>query len=448
MKWYMNKREFLGIIAVVFFFVVGGTLAQSITFEEAVRESVKARYAAMPGFTGKVIVNAGEARLIRERTGHPMLAPAALELRESPAGGNFLVLDGVDDYARINSVPELQLNENNNPTIEARVYFNSLPNTVGDITTTLILQKVPAYGLVVFEGQLLNEPRRIVAIGFEHIFQDEFGAGIETNLVEVDIPLKQWVHIAACNDIDSDTVFLAFNGVVEKRKKSKTPRGGADEPLTIGGTHEPVDDERFLDGFIDEVRISNEIRYRDDDFTPPNRPFDVDTNTVALYHFNEPKGATKFKDASGRSGTAFGRNGTKIDSAPDTIPPKYITDLQSTIVTGTARKIKLSWTAPGDDGLKGTATGYDVRFSKNKISDANFDNAEQVSNIPKPTPAGSKVSFEISELKPETLYYFALKTADEVPNWSKLSNVSKIETPRAVNSMGKLVTTWGKIKER
>ena len=126
MKWYMNKRKFLGIIAVVFFFVIGETLAQSITFEEAVRESVKARYAGMPGFTGKVIVNAGESGLNREGTGHPMLAPAAFELRESPAGGNFLALDGIADYARINSVPELQLNETNNPTIEAWVYFNSL----------------------------------------------------------------------------------------------------------------------------------------------------------------------------------------------------------------------------------------------------------------------------------------------------------------------------------
>ena len=36
--------------------------------------------------------------------------------------------------------------------------------------------------------------------------------------------------------------------------------------------------------------------------------------------------------------------------------------------------------------------------------------------------AGSAEEFTVTGLAPLTTYYFALKTADKVPNWSGLSN--------------------------
>jgi hypothetical protein len=74
-------------------------------------------------------------------------------------------------------------------------------------------------------------------------------------------------------------------------------------PLTIGGQNGNFWN-RNLNGKIDEVRISSIARY-DTNFTPI-RYFDYDTNTIALYHFNEGTADTVF-DASGNNlnGTLF-----------------------------------------------------------------------------------------------------------------------------------------------
>lgn len=89
----------------------------------------------------------------------------------------------------------------------------------------------------------------------------------------------------------------------------------------------------------------------------------------------------------------------------------------------TPNSVTLTWTAPGDDGSSGTATEYDIRYSLSPITDANWASATQVSGEPTPQPAGSQESFDVIGLSPGTTYYFAIKTADEVPNWSALSNI-------------------------
>jgi hypothetical protein len=92
--------------------------------------------------------------------------------------------------------------------------------------------------------------------------------------------------------------------------------------------------------------------------------------------------------------------------------------------------ITLHWTAPGDDGSSGTASQYDIRYSTANINDANWGSATQVSNEPTPAVAGTAETFTVASLQPATIYYFAIKTADEVPNWSGLSNIA-VETTAA-----------------
>jgi len=86
--------------------------------------------------------------------------------------------------------------------------------------------------------------------------------------------------------------------------------------------------------------------------------------------------------------------------------------------------ITLTWTAPGDDGNVSSASQYDVRYSSQNITEASWDPATQCAGEPYPQPAGSSESFVVIGLSPETTYHFALKTADEVPNWSGLSNIA------------------------
>lgn len=106
----------------------------------------------------------------------------------------------------------------------------------------------------------------------------------------------------------------------------------------------------------------------------------------------------------------------------DTSPPAMIQDLVVTDVD--VDNATLNWTAPGDDGDVGTASAYDLRYSTQLISDLNWDAAIQATGEPGPQPAGQPESFIVSALSQGTTYYFAIRTADEVPNWSGLSNVA------------------------
>lgn len=112
---------------------------------------------------------------------------------------------------------------------------------------------------------------------------------------------------------------------------------------------------------------------------------------------------------------------------PDTTPPAAINDLAAG--SPTFDSLTLTWTAPGDDGSIGTAVAYDVRFSLNPIvTDADFDMAPSAGVAPAPLVAGSAQNMVVSGLTPSTQYWFAIKTRDEVPNVSALSNVAVATT--------------------
>jgi len=108
-------------------------------------------------------------------------------------------------------------------------------------------------------------------------------------------------------------------------------------------------------------------------------------------------------------------------SVVDNIPPAKVADLAVTSRSDT--NLTLTWTAPGDDGLLGTASQYDIRYSTSAIdTEASWEVATIVSDPPTPQAPGSTETFTVTRLSLGRRYYFALKTADEVPNWSDLSN--------------------------
>ena len=118
-------------------------------------------------------------------------------------------------------------------------------------------------------------------------------------------------------------------------------------------------------------------------------------------------------------------------AAPDTISPAAATDL--TAVSPTSSSVVLTWTAPGNDDNTGTASQYDIRYSSIGIIDTEekWGAATQCVGEPSPSPAGADEIFAVGGLSPNTTYYFALKAADEVPNWSGLSNSASGTTEEA-----------------
>lgn len=112
---------------------------------------------------------------------------------------------------------------------------------------------------------------------------------------------------------------------------------------------------------------------------------------------------------------------------PDITAPAAITDLS---LTEQASAMQLDWTAPGDDGNVRTATSYDIRYSTSPIAnDTDFANAQQVTGEPVPSAPGSAETLTVIDLATDTTYYFAIKTSDEIPNVSALSNLPSASTP-------------------
>ena len=171
------------------------------------------------------------------------------------------------------------------------------------------------------------------------------GAGICST---VSVNDGQWHHVAVTRNGSTGELRIFIDGV--QRGQGSGPTGNLsyrDGRVTNGNVNDPylvIGAEKHdigslypsYRGWIDEVRLSNSIRYTTD-FTPPSTPFTPDGNTFALYHFDEgPAGACTgtVLDSSGAVGgpsngvCKFGGAApsgpvysTDVPSFSDTIPP-------------------------------------------------------------------------------------------------------------------------------
>jgi RHS repeat-associated protein len=114
------------------------------------------------------------------------------------------------------------------------------------------------------------------------------------------------------------------------------------------------------------------------------------------------------------------------NTTSDTQAPSGITNLTTTSISSSS--VALSWISPGDDGVSGTATSYEIRYSTSAITDANFTTTTAVTGMPTPLVAGTTQSVTVGSLAANTTYYFAMKSKDEVPNTSSISNIASAKT--------------------
>jgi len=128
----------------------------------------------------------------------------------------------------------------------------------------------------------------------------------------------EWRHIAAQRRLSDGKAWLYVDGVLEAEGTGATgdlsyPDDGVpgnfcngpctnSDPYFVIGAEKHDAGSRFpsFSGYFDELRLSNILRYTDN-FSPTRKPFVTDSNTVALYHFNEGTGDT-INDVSGANG--------------------------------------------------------------------------------------------------------------------------------------------------
>lgn len=102
------------------------------------------------------------------------------------------------------------------------------------------------------------------------------------------------------------------------------------------------------------------------------------------------------------------------------------------------RTVTLQWTAPGDDGYIGTASSYDLRFSRSAITPATFVFATKLNMAYLPGVAGSREHLTVVGLTPGVAYYFAMRATDDAGNWSPVSNIAFL--PSDVAGVGEVTS--------
>ena len=232
----------------------------------------------------------------------------------SPAGGNYLVLDGIDDYAVLDfeTFGMLLPNGANEFTIEAWIY----PTTMPDKNTALtILSQQVRMRVVSDESHLLNSALNVDSPkGDLILIMDAQLAGkgphATTRFLAIPLVPNQWNYIAFQSNghqttiIVNDFVETMPHGIPLGHELAWRPKdfvlGGFGKKIEV-----PFRNKWFwgsFTGYIDEVRISKDARYDvNKKGGMPRGKFKNDVKTVALWYFDEPSGTRKFSDASGNA---------------------------------------------------------------------------------------------------------------------------------------------------
>jgi hypothetical protein len=115
----------------------------------------------------------------------------------------------------------------------------------------------------------------------------------------------------------------------------------------------------------------------------------------------------------------------------DDIAPSQPGALHAASVNG--QTVTLEFSAPGDDGLIGKASGYDVRYRTiDEMTAQNFDDARSSQALTSLTPAdpGSVQTIQLDGLLPETDYWIGVRAYDDCHNNGDISIIKVTTGPR------------------
>jgi hypothetical protein len=108
-----------------------------------------------------------------------------------------------------------------------------------------------------------------------------------------------WHHIAVTYQYSLDRFDIFYDGIGGTLSTNYAYNFSPYPSMTVGvGTYQTFFYKHF-NGYMDELRISNIIRYVNA-YTPPLNQFSPDINTIGLWHFEENNPLTSVIDYSGR----------------------------------------------------------------------------------------------------------------------------------------------------
>ena len=201
----------------------------------------------------------------------------------SPAGGGWLELNPKLGQVQTDApwFPEL-IGE---LTIEAWVYVDeSLPN----LNVFSLVGQTDRFNCFIFGLPVDEDEDNVMDT---QIGISSQGTTDDSMVTTGTLPIRQWVHYVATIDRGAA---IGSDGYIAGGSEKSELAVPNDNHLLVGGLPTlsaippiPGVKERFASGvYIDELRISNVVRYKGN-YDVPTRAFTVDTNTIGLYHFDE-----------------------------------------------------------------------------------------------------------------------------------------------------------------
>jgi len=218
----------------------------------------------------------------------------------------------IDDPSNSNPGPPADIGATDF-TLEFWMKASASENTAGAITCGANIDWI--YGNIVFDRDRYNQDRKFgLSLGNGRFVFGVSGNGTGDFTIcgAGSVLNNQWHHIAVQRRRSNGEMWLVVDGTLQAQATAADGPDGdisypddgvpgnycggpcthSDPYLVVGAEkHDAGAQFPSYSGYIDEVRISNSLRYITN-FTPPSAPFTTDGNTVALYHFDEgPVGA-------------------------------------------------------------------------------------------------------------------------------------------------------------
>jgi hypothetical protein len=118
----------------------------------------------------------------------------------------------------------------------------------------------------------------------------------------------------------------------------------------------------------------------------------------------------------------FARTGSHLYLSPDALPPAGVGDLAAELVAPDS--VRLTWTAPGDDGVVGRAASYDLWTTTFRPVAGRPRGGDAVAGVPPPDSAGAVQSVTLGGFSAGTTVWCWLRALDVTGNASRCSNVT------------------------
>ena len=249
------------------------------------------------------------------------VVPSQSNIPVSPAGGGYLEIYAPGDHVFVNDHNNFDVNlQRNGFTVEMWAYLKR------PMKSPLVRAEPFDRWTLIYKAESYEFVLRATGTVFRQVGK----GGTSQRGNGFDIPVNQWFYVAFM--ISEQYTQVVIDDRLKGEINDFPTFGNAASPLRIGrGPEPPIEGElrwnSFVDGLIDEIRISKIVRYPkekieeqwgwSDIIVVPEGPLEADKHTVALWHFNfdNQRGGSRFRDASG-NGHHLTYHGAYLDVRP------------------------------------------------------------------------------------------------------------------------------------